>query len=348
MMESEGARCEQCAGGPACGAGGVCVRTPAGAECKPDICNFFCLNQGTCSVSPMGVVSCACPPSWSGARCQRPACVDAQCTRGAHNDLKGHDGPNGPKSHDGHKEHDEQKHKQEDNRSNRIIGGDDHDRQPHKPALIPCAQGECAHGGRCVDTEAGPVCACTGAWGGARCSIYVGYDHACDNRACPPPQQCAWDPDVSATEAGAVFCACLKGASCVAPLGAPTGLPGGAPLGAHTAPWGAVLGSLAALLVALLGLLYFINRRRHSAFVHSRLADNVEINNPMYLGDDDEAADARHPHHHHTNTHTNGGNHFANPVYESMYAPPQSHPTTEVRGNCCHFSDVSERKKDFM
>lgn len=76
-----GERCERCVGGPACGAGGVCVRDDTGAHCRADICRFFCLNGGTCSVSSVGGVACACLPAWSGERCQRPACVDAACTR---------------------------------------------------------------------------------------------------------------------------------------------------------------------------------------------------------------------------------------------------------------------------
>ncbi|PZC77590.1 hypothetical protein B5X24_HaOG203213 [Helicoverpa armigera] len=61
-------------------AGERCERCLPGADCAPDdICRFFCLNQGTCSVSAVDAVSCACPPAWSGERCQRPACVDAAC-----------------------------------------------------------------------------------------------------------------------------------------------------------------------------------------------------------------------------------------------------------------------------
>lgn len=51
------------------------------------------------------------------------------------------------------------------------------------------------------------------------------------------------------------------------------------------------------------------------AFVHARLSDNVEINNPMYLAGEDELEPAH--------AHANGGSHFANPVYDSMYAAPQ-------------------------
>lgn len=55
--------------------------------------------QGTCSVSAVGAVSCACPAQWAGERCQRPACVDAACrapdthnhTHNTDNDSTAHD-----------------------------------------------------------------------------------------------------------------------------------------------------------------------------------------------------------------------------------------------------------------
>ncbi|CAH0696499.1 unnamed protein product [Spodoptera exigua] len=132
--EYTGARCERCVGGPDCGPAGVCVRAAAGPHCRADICRFFCLNQvsggplpaprrgpqpatvcvcvqGTCSVSAVGAVSCACPPAWSGERCQRPACVDAACS--AHD--AGNDTDDVPTAHDhteraDHADHDEHDH----------------------------------------------------------------------------------------------------------------------------------------------------------------------------------------------------------------------------------------------
>ncbi|KAI5636205.1 low-density lipoprotein receptor domain class A domain-containing protein [Phthorimaea operculella] len=80
--------CEQCDDAPDCAAGSFCVRTDAGTECRADICRDMCLNQGTCSVSSDGRVTCACPPQWSGEQCQRPACVDSDC---ATNDSLSHD-----------------------------------------------------------------------------------------------------------------------------------------------------------------------------------------------------------------------------------------------------------------
>ncbi|KAJ8710459.1 hypothetical protein PYW08_008974 [Mythimna loreyi] len=191
---------------------------------------------------------------------------------------------------------------------------------------VECAGGACEHGA-CVRTAAGRACVCAGAWGGARCSLYVGHDNACSARACKQPALCVWGPDLSATEPGPVYCACQEGASCTTPHAQATeptapavGAAGAA--GAGGAWAGAVL-ALLALLAGVLAALWALQRRRRGAFVHARLSDNVEINNPMYLAGEDEL-EAPHAH-----THNNGGNHFANPVYDSMYAPQQNNPAEE-------------------
>ncbi|XP_068625234.1 prolow-density lipoprotein receptor-related protein 1 [Battus philenor] len=42
------------------------------------LCDGFCFNEGTCSVAS-GRAVCVCGARWSGERCQRPACEDAEC-----------------------------------------------------------------------------------------------------------------------------------------------------------------------------------------------------------------------------------------------------------------------------
>lgn len=81
-----------------------------------------------------------------------------------------------------------------------------------------------------------------------------------------------------------------------------------------------VLISLIIVIVLLIvgisaGATFVLLMRRRTGFSHARLGDNVEITNPMYLGDavDDGAPVFVH----------DGDDdkvHFANPVYESMYA----------------------------
>ncbi|CAH0717535.1 unnamed protein product, partial [Brenthis ino] len=180
--------------------------------------------------------------------------------------------------------------------------------------------GTCAHGGRCVAGAGGGACACAGAWGGPRCQHYVGHDHACLAAACPPPTVCVWRPSSDPAKAGTPYCACGEGLQCGA---GSAGAEAGA-AGAGAAAWGAGLLALLALLAALLAALYLVHRRRHGAFVHARLAEGgaeaLEISNPMYLGDDEPPPEP-HAHAHRNRANTNGGNHFANPIYESMYAP---------------------------
>lgn len=145
------------------------------------------------------------------------------------------------------------------------------------------------------------ACVCAGPWGGARCTLYVGHDHACAARACPPPALCVWGPDLGPATPGATYCACLEGASCTAPhaltpapadAGAPPPRPGSG------GAWAGGVVALLCLVVAVLGALYALRRRRHGAFVHARLADNVEINNPMYLAGEDELDPPHHNHMH--------------------------------------------------
>ncbi|KPJ09865.1 hypothetical protein RR48_03469 [Papilio machaon] len=175
---------------------------------------------------------------------------------------------------------------------------------------LRCA-GLCGAGGRCVRAGGG-VCACPAGRGGAHCQRYVGHDSACAALSCPPRALCAWRPDDDPLGPGEAFCAC-EGEGCEAG-GAGAGAGGGAWLGGALA--------LLTLLTLFLAALYLVHRRRRGAFLHARLADNVEINNPMYLAGEDEP-ELRPAHD------ANGGNHFANPVYESIYSPQDAHPTEE-------------------
>lgn len=52
----------------------------------------------------------------------------------------------------------------------------------------------------------------------------------------------------------------------------------------------AIIIGILSLLVSLVGgAIYFVRKRRGSSFAHARLNDNVEITNPMYLNDVDDA-----------------------------------------------------------
>ncbi|XP_063542351.1 adhesive plaque matrix protein 2-like [Cydia strobilella] len=316
-----GTHCERCDGdmNGVCAPGSVCELTPAGPKCSPYLCQGLCQNQGTCVVSSSGRVSCVCPSEWSGARCERRACVDAACaTHGAHDT---HD------THDTHGANDVQDRFK--------FGEDDHDYKPHgkHPKSPFCSHGDCENGGRCIATSAGSRCECKGTYGGPFCGHYVGHGHACTTANCRPPSLCVWTPVDDPMLPGQAFCACIEGASCTPPHdrvveAAPSS--GGAWAGAGVA--------LLLLLVAVGAATYVLHRRRHGAFVHARLADNVEISNPMYLADDEPPRrDLLPP------PRENGGNHFANPVYESMYAP--SVPLPEEQNLLADASDSSPAER---
>ncbi|XP_026316512.1 neurogenic locus notch homolog protein 4-like [Hyposmocoma kahamanoa] len=316
-MPVAGERCERCTEGPPCAPGGVCSVVDGRGSCEVDVCRGYCLNGGTCATSAQGVAACACAAGWAGVRCElRARAPDAA-----------HDNDTPPRRGAGDD------------------AGDDAGLRPHQ-SLAECEpgpEGGCVNGGRCVATVGGQRCACAGGspWGGSRCSVYVGYDHTCKHLGCPPTTVCVWRPTPDAEEEGTPFCACLEGATCP-PTDKYKMMGGLAPRPPSRAPppasaeGGALHAALATLLVlALLGLLALLalRWRRRGAFVHARLADNVEINNPMYLAGDDDA-DAPPPAPPAplaplAQRHANGSNHFANPVYESMYAQQQNNPVEE-------------------
>lgn len=163
----------------------------------------------------------------------------------------------------------------------------------------PGPEGGCLNGGRCVATVGGLRCACAkgSAWGGARCGVFVGHDHACKHLGCPPTTVCVWRPTRQYTsrptarrvglgnnlrgigiaanpeEEGTPFCACLEGAPCpptdkykmmggLAPRPPSRASPSPpAPSGAS----GALHGALAALLLlalAALAALFVLRWRR--------------------------------------------------------------------------------------
>lgn len=93
-----------------------------------------------------------------------------------------------------------------------------------------------------------------------------------------------------------MLCACLEGASCTPPRGTPAHA--AAPAAPSGGAWAGAVLALLALAAVVLAALYALRRRRRGAFVHARLADNVEINNPMYLAGEDELE----PHHNHSRT----------------------------------------------
>lgn len=114
------------------------------------------------------------------------------------------------------------------------------------------------------------------------------------------------------------------------------------------------LSVLAIVLFAILiiaagvgGTFYGLRRRRTGQpFLHARLTDNVEITNPMYLGDADEGP---------AFVHEDDKVHFGNPVYEQMYAGSVNvhSDSSTIAGNSAHpllttGSTAPEEKKGLL
>ncbi|KAH9629930.1 hypothetical protein HF086_017445 [Spodoptera exigua] len=275
-------------------------------------------SSASTSVSAVGAVSCACPPAWSGERCQRPACVDAACS--AHD--AGNDTDDVPTAHDHTERADHADHDEHDHNASQETGSND---LPNVHIV------ECQRVTICVDFECNDrslLRYSSGSQGGVRRGLRAGralrarrragglrVRRALGRRALhavrgPRPRMrrarlsaaraLRLGPDLGPATPGPTYCACPDGASCTAPHArAPPPDEAGAalPSAGSGGAWAGALLALLCLLGAVLGALYALHRRRRGAFVHARLADNVEINNPMYLAGEDELDP---PHHNHT------------------------------------------------
>ncbi|KAG8233622.1 hypothetical protein J437_LFUL001033 [Ladona fulva] len=74
-------------------------------------------------------------------------------------------------------------------------------------------------------------------------------------------------------------------------------------------------------LGVLIAFLYIRKRRSGLPFMHVRMQDNVEINNPMYLREDVDEDDDTALERTFVALDADKPSNFANPVYDSMYNP---------------------------
>lgn len=271
-------------GSPSC----QCYTGFWGKKCESDTCRSFCVNGGNCS-NVMGKMACECPPLYTGDRCQVPVC------------------PNGC--------------------------GDD-----------PCSHIICQNGGSCHMVQGNPYCNCTAQWHGTLCQEFISHNSPCIDycenngicqldslqypkcicvgdwvgRKCNSPPPCfggcgECKPGSSLNECiceNGTTSPCLRESSDEDAMKATAGGDGNN----HLLTILCVIISVLIILISIFGgAIYYLRKRRiGQPFSHARLTDNVEITNPMYLGDaDDTPAFA---------AHDDDKSHFANPVYESMYA----------------------------
>lgn len=216
------------------------------------------------------------------------------------------------------------------------------------PSPLPksCGTFICSNAGHCLEIRGEPICNCTNQYAGRHCEHYIGYRNPC-NYYCKNNGICQLDIQTSTNITYETSCVCVgewQGVQCERPPpcieDCGTCEAGSsinecmcddgrlsiclkeialAELNREREQTGYTLSILAIVLFVILvavagfgGALYGLKKRRNGQpFSHARLTENVEITNPMYLGDVEEVPSF---------VHEDDKAHFANPVYDSMYA----------------------------
>uniref|UniRef100_A0A336MF06 CSON015005 protein n=1 Tax=Culicoides sonorensis TaxID=179676 RepID=A0A336MF06_CULSO len=216
-----------------------------------------------------------------------------------------------------------------------------------------CGNYECRNGGTCVDIKGTPYCNCTREYNGEFCETFVGYGHACINycqndgicrldnarrakctcigqwegEKCDKPPKCAGECGRCEKET-INECLCDNGtiANCINAPDDGLQVSFNDNGTTYVLTFITVVLGILLIIVSLFFVAIFILRKRRMGqpFSHARLTENVEITNPMYCGDADEPPAFIHD--------NNDKGHFANPVYESMYAGSNNEMTTLGNG----------------
>lgn len=216
---------------------------------------------------------------------------------------------------------------------------------PPSPLPKSCGTYVCSNAGHCLEVRGEPICNCTQQYAGRHCEHYIGYHNPC-NYYCKNNGICQLDIRTSSNITYETSCVCVgewQGDQCERP---PPCIEDCGTCEAGSSinecmcedgrlsiclkeivlaelegrdRTGYTLSILAIVLFVILiavagfgGALYGLKKRRNGQpFSHARLTENVEITNPMYLGDVEEVPSF---------VHEDDKAHFANPVYDSMYA----------------------------
>ncbi|XP_058118715.1 prolow-density lipoprotein receptor-related protein 1 [Anopheles ziemanni] len=380
--EYRGERCEHCAN-MRCENGGVCRPTSAGRNqcqcaegfeghnCEVNRCSGYCENGGTCMIE-QGALKCSCPAgpevpyAITGDRCQFRGCADlcrngGDCVPGERPYCKCREGYDGQ-----YCEHD-------------LSPGEPS--STHSPSSS-CNSFSCNNGGHCLEIRGSPICNCTMQYAGEHCENYVMYRNPCNN-FCYNNGICRLDLFSSSNGTYIPSCVCIgewmgercdRPPNCIVECGtcvegssinectceddrisiclrevSLSELEGTDPNASSY-----TLSVLVIILFVILiiaagfgGTLYGLKKRRTGQpFLHARLTDNVEITNPMYLGDADEGP---------AFVHDDDKVHFGNPVYEQMYAGSVNvhSDSSTLAGNSAHpllnvTSTAPEEKKGLL
>lgn len=301
---SQNGDCKVGVTGPRC----ECHPGYSGVRCEIRSCPLNCGNGGTCEMATGGQSMCACPPRFTGYTCEVDLCESDDATADC--------------------------------------------------ISMPCDKLRCQNGGNCVLRTDGPVCDCPLGQSGELCEVRVGrqvgvdkwrliimfsifqindYERCsgfCENGGtcglnsltrephchcagewrgvkCDVPPDCYFECGICAQESNINECQCEDGQ-----IRACKDLDQAVALNEKEETASQVLVALIVVMVVLLVgisavatyMLWF--RRRRLPFHHARLGENVEITNPMYTGDVDDGPVFISEH---------DKQHFANPVYDSMY-----------------------------
>ncbi|XP_055591150.1 low-density lipoprotein receptor-related protein 1 [Uranotaenia lowii] len=349
-FEFLGHQCQHCSD-LRCENKGVCRKTASdksqcecpdgfsGRTCELDICIGYCDNGGQCIIEH-GSAKCSCPQGTFGERCENRDCFQlclngGECVRDKNPYCHCRIGYSGP-----------------------YCETDLCDSLENRPSYCPpirpspspspptaCEDFVCSNTGHCLKVQGKPICNCTNQYAGKHCENYVSYPNPCTNHCkndgicqlqvissanvtyvpscvcvgewtgdqCERPPNCVDDCGTCVADSFINECMCEDGtlSSCLKQISL-------SELESRDRA-GYTLSVLAVVLFVILigvagfgGALYGLKKRRGGQpFSHARLTENVEITNPMYLGDTEEVP---------AFIHEDDKAHFANPVYDSMYA----------------------------
>ncbi|XP_053679237.1 low-density lipoprotein receptor-related protein 1 [Anopheles nili] len=351
-----GEQCQHCAN-LHCENGGVCLKATSqclcaegfvGRNCERNVCTEFCENEGECTIE-RGAAKCSCPETTYGERCQFKDCPDlcrngGDCVPGERPYCKCRQGYDGP-----YCEHDLCELPEETRPSYcALVRPTTVEPSQHSP-VNSCSRHYCNNGGHCLEVRGAPICNCTTQYAGEHCENYVTYRNPCNN-FCFNNAICQLDLFSSSNVTYIPSCICIgewTGKRCDAI--SLSELEGADPNGSSVtlSVLGIIVFVMLIVAAGLGGTFYGLKKRRSGQpFLHARLTDNVEITNPMYLGDADEGP---------AFVHEDDKVHFGNPVYEQMYAGSVNvhSDSSTIAGNSAHplltnVSTAPEEKKGLL